>query len=148
MVPPIPNQDRPRAFLIRFNLTFENEDLIVEALRAAGYLGSAGNKELALIGDTILRLYIQTEGRARGMNRGSIEAMIQRLACNGNLTNRGFELGIDAYIQNNPSQSNTISPGLMATTVEAIIGAVFLDKNRELAAVELIIALFGLSWPE
>jgi hypothetical protein len=70
MVPPIPIHDRPRAFLTRFNLTFENEDLIVEALRLAGYFGSAGNKELALIGDTILRLYLQVEGRARGKNRG------------------------------------------------------------------------------
>ncbi|KAL3483844.1 ribonuclease III domain-containing protein [Aspergillus germanicus] len=148
MVPPIPNQDRPRAFLMRFNLTFENEDLIVEALRAAGYLGSVGNKELALIGDTVLRLYLQVEGRARRLSRGAINDMVQRLSCNDNLTDRGSELGIGAYIQNNPSQGNAISPGLMATTVEAIIGAVFLDKNRELAAVEPVIALFGLSWPE
>lgn len=70
MAPPIPFQDRPGAFLTDFNQTFENEDLIVEALRLAGCFGSAGNKELALIGDTILRLYLQVEGRARGKNRG------------------------------------------------------------------------------
>jgi ribonuclease-3 len=74
--------------------------------------------------------------------------MVQRLSCNDNLTDRGSELDIGAYIQNNPSQGNTISPGLMATTVEAIIGAVFLDNNRDLDAVESIIALFGLGWPE
>ncbi|CEL09809.1 hypothetical protein ASPCAL12938 [Aspergillus calidoustus] len=147
MAPPIPFQDRPGAFLTRFNQTFENEDLIVEALRLAGCFGSAGNKELALIGDTILRLFLQVEGRARGMNRGSIDAMVQRQARNDNLTDRGFELGIDRYIQNNPSQG-TISRGVMATTVEAIIGAVYLDKNGELAAVGQIIAAFGLGWPE
>lgn len=83
----------------------------------------------------------------RRLALGSIDAVVQRLARNDNLTARGFELGIDAYIQNNPSQG-TISRGVMATTVEAIIGAVYLDKNRELAAVGPIIAAFGLGWPE
>jgi ribonuclease-3 len=83
----------------------------------------------------------------RRVSPGSIDAMVQRLARNDNLSDRGFELGIDSYIQNNPSQG-TISRGVMATTVEAIIGAVYLDKNGELAAVGQIIAAFGLGWPE
>ncbi|KAJ0415780.1 ribonuclease III domain-containing protein [Aspergillus carlsbadensis] len=145
---PIPIHQRPQAFLTRFNLIFETENLIVEALRQAGYFGSAGNKDLAVIGDTTLRLYIQIEGRARRRSRGDINDMVQKLACNANLAARGFDLGIDGYIQNNPSQRGIISDGMMATTMEAIIGAVFLDKNRELAAVEPIIAAFGLTWPE
>ncbi|KAL2827878.1 ribonuclease III domain-containing protein [Aspergillus pseudoustus] len=146
---PIPITQRARKFCEEFTLNFANEAFIQEALRAAGAGGStAGNKNLALIGDSILRTYFQIEGYKRGKSRGEIDDIVKKLACNAHLTKRGFDLGLDAYIWNNPSQGNVISDGLMATTVEAIIGAAFLANGQALATTTPVITAFGLTWPE
>ncbi|KAL4736118.1 ribonuclease III [Aspergillus similis] len=145
---PLPLPQRSQAFLRDFSLEFEDERLIVLALQAAGAQDRDGNKKLALIGDSILRLIIHLEGFNRGMSRGMIDDMVKRLACNAHLAECGFTAGLDAYIWNNPSQGNKISDNLMATTVEAILGAVFLDNDQDLAAVQTVMAMFGLTWPE
>ncbi|KAL2817998.1 ribonuclease III domain-containing protein [Aspergillus cavernicola] len=145
---PIPIDDRPSAFQTHFNLEFHNTALITEALRASGVIDREGNKSLAHIGDTVLQLSLQLEGRARRATREQINYATQQIAANVNLTKRGFALGIDAYIWNNPSQGNSVSPKVMATTMEAIIGAAFLDMNRDMAEVQSIIDALGLVWPE
>ncbi|KAL2839867.1 ribonuclease III domain-containing protein [Aspergillus pseudodeflectus] len=148
MTAPIPERDRPRALCTRFNIVPNDESLFTEALSAAGYRDSTGHKNLAGVGDATLLQNTQVEGRERHMSRGAITDMVKQIAGNENLAARGFELGIDAYILNNPAHRGDIQDRLMATTMEAIIGAVFLDNGKSLSAVQSIIAAFGLGWPE
>jgi ribonuclease-3 len=61
------------------------------------------------------------------------------------LARAGFDNGLEAYIETNPSQGEFISDRVMATTVEAIIGAVYIDSKQDTAAVERTMAAFGLS---
>lgn len=60
-------------------------------------------------------------------------------ATNENLAKIGFSLGMDTYIQLNPSAQGIVPERLMATTMEAIIGAVYLDRNRDIMAVRRLI---------
>lgn len=60
-------------------------------------------------------------------------------ATNGNLAHIGLSLGLDAYIQLNPSAQGVVPERLMATTIEAIIGAVYLDSNKDIRKVRLLI---------
>jgi ribonuclease-3 len=53
------------------------------------------------------------------------------------LAARGFEHGLDAYIIKNAGLGQ-ISSRMMATAVEAIIGAVFEDTNRDYEAVRRV----------
>lgn len=62
---------------------------------------------------------------------------------NANLASEGRAHGIDAFINKNPSQGSQISPGLMAQTVEAILGAVWLD-SKSLAAVGAVMQALNL----
>lgn len=57
-------------------------------------------------------------------------------------------IGLDRYIFNNPAQGDLIPAKLMATTVEAIIGAVVRDSDGDLTVVENVAGALGLSWPE
>ncbi|KAE8145364.1 hypothetical protein BDV25DRAFT_164844 [Aspergillus avenaceus] len=100
-----------------------------------------------LIGDSALQLFLQSEGRARHASREQINQMVSRIASNTNLAQRGFELGLDRYICKNPSQGNFVSDKLMATTVEAIAGAVFLETSWVRAALQRIVDALGLAWP-
>lgn len=60
-------------------------------------------------------------------------------ATNENLGQIGFSLGLDVYIQLNPSAQGVVPGRLMATTIEAIIGAVYLDSNKDIMAIRLLI---------
>jgi ribonuclease-3 len=46
---------------------------------------------------------------------------------------------MDVYIQLNPSAQGVVPGWLMATTIEAIIGAVYLDRNKDIMAVRTLI---------
>ncbi|PYH28117.1 uncharacterized protein BO87DRAFT_322949, partial [Aspergillus neoniger CBS 115656] len=77
-----------------------------------------------------------------------INQMVSRIASNTNLAQRGFELGLDRYICKNPSQGNFVSDKLMATTVEAIAGAVFVEISWVRVALQRIVDALGLAWPD
>ncbi|KAJ6034596.1 uncharacterized protein N7446_009348 [Penicillium canescens] len=61
------------------------------------------------------------------------------LATNENLARIRFSVGMDAYIQLNPSAQGVVPGRLMATTIEAIIGAVYLDRNRNTMDIRLLV---------
>jgi ribonuclease-3 len=61
------------------------------------------------------------------------------LATNRNLAQIGFSLGLDVYIQLNPSAQGVVPERLMATTIEAIIGAVYLDSNKDIFVIRRLI---------
>ena len=54
------------------------------------------------------------------------DAILQEVATNGNLAAVGLSLGLNAYI-NVPHGTQSIAGGTIATTMEAILGAVYLD---------------------
>ena len=73
--------------------------------------------------------------------------MIQLKASNASLAKQGFILGIDKFIVKNRSQFE-IMPNVMATTMEAIVGAVYLDCNQQTKPCADVMTALGLSWPE
>ena len=52
---------------------------------------------------------------------------MQSVGSNANLDRVGRVHGLDAFICRNPAQTGYISPITMTATVEAILGAVYLD---------------------
>ncbi|KAL4880528.1 ribonuclease III domain-containing protein [Aspergillus karnatakaensis] len=139
---------RATEFQQTFSLPFTNQSLITEALIAPGITSREGNKSLAQIGDTVLQLALQLEGRERGVSRERINNIISNRAGNANLARRGFALGLDRFIRKNPSQGSFCSDRLMADTMEAIVGAYFEDRGREFAALKVVLDVLGLGWPE
>ena len=60
-----------------------------------------------------------------GIERAS--DIVGRVGSNANLDRVGRLYWLDDFICRNPSQAGYISPNTMAATVEAILGAVYLD---------------------
>ncbi|KAL4914993.1 hypothetical protein BDW62DRAFT_134372 [Aspergillus aurantiobrunneus] len=73
---------------------------------------------------------------------------VTQVASNSNLARRGFALGIDQDIRNNPSQGTFIPDKLTTATMQAIIGAYFVGRSMEFGALQRVIAALGLSYPE
>jgi len=59
------------------------------------------------------------------------------------LAERGFSHGLDACVIKNGGHSGRISDRMMATAVEAIIGAVFKDSGFDLEAVRAVMDKLG-----
>ncbi|KAJ5961551.1 hypothetical protein N7501_006492 [Penicillium viridicatum] len=144
---PLPSDEELQIFEEKITYSFANDALSREALQASSGFNGDGNKKLALIGDKILDLAIATSGRNRNKTREEISKMIAQRASNAYLAKQGFIHGIDKFIVKNPSQFD-IMPKVMATTMEAIIGAVYLDCNQQIQPCVDVMTVLGLSWPE
>lgn len=74
---------------------------------------------------------------------GTTDDRVQKIACNANLDQAGREQGLEKYIILNPG-TTVVSARTMATTVEAILGALLKDSGGDLAALKRAKAVFGL----
>lgn len=61
----------------------------------------------------------------------SCENDCQQLASNQNLSKRGHTLGLDTQVQKNPAHKGDVPRTAMASTMEAVIGAAWLDSGRD-----------------
>ncbi|KAL9033905.1 MAG: hypothetical protein Q9214_007289 [Letrouitia sp. 1 TL-2023] len=140
------------------NYHFRDPSLLDEAFQAAGSLMTSsghrkfpdGNKRLAVVGDTVLQLalaetwYEGSEIRgisldyflntissaARGLHTAAerFNRTRQEVGSNQNLDIIGRQNGLDRLI-NLAAGARQPSAGTMAATVEAVIGAVYLDSG-------------------
>jgi dsRNA-specific ribonuclease len=76
---------------------------------------------------------------------GDWTALEQRLLINNNLTRVAIAKGLDNHIVAAPGLAR-VSAKMMATAVEAIVGAAYRDGGEE--AVDTVMRAFGLHAPE
>ena len=137
---------------------FLDRNLMEEALEETG-LASAGNKRLALLGDKILALMLLRrwyhEGNTTGMLNPSImgikliyteqgTSLLQTYACNKQLTSMARVSDLQRFIHQRPDLERSIPDSTLATTVEAIIGAVWLDSDESVQQVNKAMEKLGL----
>ncbi|KAH6670301.1 hypothetical protein F5X68DRAFT_236244 [Plectosphaerella plurivora] len=90
-----------------------------------------GNKPLAGIGDRIISLYITEVAFNEGLTIGDTNRLLQTRASNEYLAGIFDDLCLDEEIVKNPCQPDKISMRTKATTVEAIVGAVYQDGGMD-----------------
>ncbi|KAF3391605.1 hypothetical protein F1880_007468 [Penicillium rolfsii] len=124
---------------------FRDKSLLDRALQAAGFGPlREGNKPLALIGDATLKLIIRMMGYETNSPIGRTTHIHDISAANDNLWQIGFARKIDTFIHLSPSSRGVVQNRLMATTMEAILGAVYLDSGKDIAAVLRVVVRLGL----
>lgn len=77
------------------------------------------------------------------LRKGDMSALQRDLASEKGLAGRGFRHGLDECIIKNPGHSGRISDRMMATAVEAIIGAVYKDSGLDFGAVRAVMDKLG-----
>ncbi|KAL8824042.1 MAG: hypothetical protein Q9191_005339 [Dirinaria sp. TL-2023a] len=104
-----------------------------------------GNKKLALLGDAALRfVLVEREwdhDSYRGVDsfvQGFIQQNISSALSNRNLNTVGRKSGIYDLVITEPSLWGHVSDGMVATAVEATIGAVYIDSDRDMNAVKKV----------
>ncbi|KAI2638206.1 ribonuclease III domain-containing protein [Xylaria nigripes] len=120
---------------------FQDETLLWEALQAHGsdvtMLNgrniNEGNKRLAHIGDAIITLAIRHNSYLMGCSTAETNTRLNSQASNFRLSQLCELAGLDACINLNPAQMGSVFPRTSADTMEAIVGAVYLDGGLDKA---------------
>lgn len=65
---------------------------------------------------------------------------------NANLDRVGRQNNLEAIVNRNPSQPGTIAANTLTATLEALLGAIYLDSGRTTTRARLMMEELGL-WP-
>ncbi|KAJ5517495.1 hypothetical protein N7527_009055 [Penicillium freii] len=156
-----------RAIESILNYEFHDKSLLDKAFEAPGATEArGGHQRQALIGDAALKLVLTelgyesnaSTGKPRSTAypfpfilcfsidevKGEITISRDSRVSNENLKRLGESLGLNAYFRLNPSSQGVVPRSMMATTMEAIIGAVYLDSGKDMATTRALVNRLGI----
>ncbi|KAJ5996244.1 hypothetical protein N7499_007441 [Penicillium canescens] len=123
---------------------FVNVSLLRRALETWSPEYPDGNKSHALLGDAAIALAFHFDGYSKSSSRELMTNILNNRASNNALAILGRSRGLDEHVIINPAQWGMVSNKTMATTVEALIGAVFLDSGLDINAVIAVMRNLGI----
>ncbi|KAJ6284186.1 hypothetical protein J3E71DRAFT_390634 [Bipolaris maydis] len=113
---------------------FSNSELLDEALLAVGAVALSKDIE----GDVVLELwYNSEESTNKGYDR------VKNLCRNTKLSQIAHRSGISSYITKNPSQEGQVPQETAASTIEALVGAIYLDSGKDISMVKKALKVIG-----
>ncbi|GAD99410.1 hypothetical protein SNOG_02027 [Paecilomyces variotii No. 5] len=131
---------------------FKDLDLLNEAFLAAGassaenytYPSFDGNKRLAFVGDSVLRLMVADEWFPSGTGTASANKLLEEYGSNEKLSETAKAHRLQDYLIRNPAQRGVDARTTLASTTEAVIGAVWIDSGKDLVATRRVVKKLGL----
>jgi hypothetical protein len=121
---------------------FNNLDLLKQALDSRGSL----SRRLAILGDRAVENHLAHRWwEKKDLSSLQWNELRASVLCNENLSKVGFRMGISECTI--PDSCGTDMKTRMATTIEAVLAAVWLDTNCDAAAFEKVINRLGLTHP-
>ncbi len=122
----------------RLNYTFENKQLIIEALTHKSYKKPYNNERLEFLGDAVLDLIVGEYlfSKFPGSNEGILSKIRASLVNESGFTLLAKEINLGEYIYLSMAEENNNGrnkPSLLSNAFEAIIGAVYLEAGLEKA---------------
>ncbi|KUI63034.1 Ribonuclease 3 [Cytospora mali] len=119
---------------------FNNLDLLRQALDSRELV----SRRLAVIGDRAVETHLAHRWwEKKDLDSAQWQEMRVTVLCNENLSNVGFRMGINECTT--PDSCDRSMTTRMATTIEAVLAAVWVDTNRDAAALDKVIDRLGLT---
>jgi len=120
----------------RLNYTFENKQLIIEALTHKSYKKPYNNERLEFLGDAVLDLIVGEYlfSKFPTSNEGILSKIRASLVNESGFTLLARELKLGEYIYLSLAEENNNGrdkPSLLSNAFEAIIGAIYLEAGLE-----------------
>ncbi|KAK3663701.1 hypothetical protein LTR22_005402 [Elasticomyces elasticus] len=113
---------------------FKNPEYLREALHISGVNSLPSNRRLALI--LIDNWYLS------GAKNGRASSILTEVASNASLAAVANRIGIRQFVETDQS---TVSGYTLATTIEAIVGAAYLDSDKDWTVAKEVMDGFGLT---
>ena len=134
---------------------FRNKQLLRKAVTHSSFEGggpAAGNERLEFLGDAVLKLtcswYLYE--KHPGLSEGELSAIVGQVVSERSLSAASADIGLSRFLMVGPSLEATGGrelPSVLADSLEAIIGAVFLDQGLD-AAREFVVRSLQLDEAE
>ncbi|MCF6207046.1 MAG: ribonuclease III [Sulfurovum sp.] len=136
----------------RLNYTFDNKQLIIEALTHKSYKKPYNNERLEFLGDAVLDLIVGEYlfHKFPNSNEGVLSKIRASLVNESGFTllARAIDLGNHIYLSAAEENNNGRNkPSLLSNAFEALIGAIYLEAGLE-KAKEIAIALLEAAHPK
>jgi len=114
-------------------------------LEVGGVESTDGNKRLAAVGDSILKLILVEDWYHTGENSTRLQDICIRSYSNFALCTVATQSGISSCVTLSPrQQGNEIPPATLYTAIKAIIGACWLDSERDQTVVRRVLHRLGI----
>ncbi|MEK7521388.1 MAG: ribonuclease III [Patescibacteria group bacterium] len=127
----------------KIGITFKNKEFLHRAFVHRSFLNEKrdekeSNERLEFLGDAVLEFLVSNHIFAHFPNQdeGHLTALRSKLVNTTSLaqTARALNLGVALYLSRGEEQSGgRLNTGLLANTVEALLGALFLDQGMDKA---------------
>ncbi|KAK5729132.1 hypothetical protein LTR15_002274 [Elasticomyces elasticus] len=121
---------------------FRNPERMREALHISGVNTLPSNRRLALVGDSVLRQILIDNWYPSGAKNVRTSNILAEVASNASLAAVANRIGIRQFVKTDQS---TVSGYTLATTIEAIVGAAYLDSNKDWTVAKEVMDGFGLA---
>ncbi|KAK5700611.1 hypothetical protein LTR97_005128 [Elasticomyces elasticus] len=135
-----------RAFVTQLTgYLIQDDELLFAALDTSGNYAAQSNRRLALYGDRILSSVLADAWYLTNQPVGAFARLELSVATNEHHLAFGERVGLGPHInRNNGEQGQPITKNTMAATVEAIIGAVWIDCGKDFDIVRAAIKCMDL----
>ncbi|KAI7484889.1 hypothetical protein KC367_g2390 [Hortaea werneckii] len=121
--------------------SFRSENILHDALDTTGLRVQQSNQRMALFGDAILKFVILGDWYPTSAGNDHVSS----IGSNANLAAAASLHGMEACVLTNPGHRGPVSQATLSTTVEAIVGAVYLDSEKNFDAVRTFMEALGLT---
>ncbi len=111
---------------------FQNESLLIRALTHSSYKKRVQNYEkLEFLGDRVLGLIISKKilSTFEKDSEGNLAKKLSLLVCKETLVKISDKINLKKYLKTSKEISNSSFKSIKANSMEALIGAIFLDSN-------------------
>lgn len=125
--------------------SFHDNHVLVEALDTTGLSRAESNQRLAMLGDKALGMALIDDWRVTGEPKVTAMLILNNVASNVNLGEVASKAGLGLHIKANPGQVGPVSRKTLATTVEAVLGAIWEDSGKDIQAVKTAMMNMGLN---
>ncbi|KAL4893123.1 hypothetical protein BDV59DRAFT_202102 [Aspergillus ambiguus] len=123
---------------------FKNRNLLRCALTTEDEAGNKGRERLAMFGDAALKTHLATEGHNCQAPTERIARVVSDIIRPTNMAAVGLEL--TRAIEDDQDEGSNASLGVMATTANATLGAVWFDCDCRMQYFEEVVDSLRLSW--
>ncbi|MGM8214438.1 ribonuclease III [Bacillaceae bacterium W0354] len=133
-----------KQFQQNINVTFNNENLLKQALMHTSYVNEhrhehlEDNERLEFLGDAVLELAVSQFlfRKYPNMSEGELTRLRANIVCEPSLEKFANKINLSEFLYLGKGEENTggrTRPSILADTFEALIGAIYLDQGFEQA---------------
>ncbi|PGH00831.1 hypothetical protein AJ79_08082 [Helicocarpus griseus UAMH5409] len=123
---------------------FADSMLCLKAIQVKHFINQFGNQALVQLGDAALRLALCSAGYERYAYAEQILEVVDVKATNANLAKLGFPRKLNGYIIER--ESAELGERSVATLVEALLSAVYVDCKGDMTTVKKVMETLDLCW--